>query len=562
MNVRYRIMRARAAAKRFATDSSGTMTVFALFMLIVFFVVGGLAIDFMRFEERRVRLQHTIDRAVLAAADLDQGLDATNVVLDYFAKAGLAGTIEADDITPVIQANCRDVTAVAELDMPTFFLHMVDIDSLGVPASARAAECVTNLEISLVLDTSNSMNDYSRLTNLQTAAKQFVSDIIPDPEYDDQGNPIDNPDRVSISIVPFASQVNLGTDLGSHFNLTTEHNFSHCVRFADTDFSTVAVDDLTQLQREGHFNRWEYNMFGYDYDWDGYRSMDSELYECIPNANRQVLPWEASETVLHSYIDALTAEGNTSIDIGAKWGAALLDPTLRDVVTARTTATPAKTDSDFAGRPVDYGTNGTLKVLVVMSDGANTDQAYLTSGYMTGGSEVWLDENSSTTYSDDEYSHYDLYYGEDWWWHYDRRNNYYGPWKTYPDEDNAGEAYELTWHELFNRVTVEAWSKRIYNWFNDADDNPVGQWDGYNDAIDYVTGATKDTRLTDMCAAAKNAGILIFTIRFEITANSSEDQLLKACATLPSYSYNPTGTDLSAAFSSIETTINELRLIH
>lgn len=68
--------------RRFARDEGGVMVVFSLFIMIMILMVGGIGVDTMRFEMERTRLQNTIDRAVLAAADLDQTLDAKTVVRD------------------------------------------------------------------------------------------------------------------------------------------------------------------------------------------------------------------------------------------------------------------------------------------------------------------------------------------------------------------------------------------------------------------------------------------------------------------------------------------------
>ena len=71
---------------RFKRDESGSIMILAVYMLIMLFMVAGIGIDLMRFERDRSALQYTLDRAVLAAADLEQTLDPTAVVEDYFAK--------------------------------------------------------------------------------------------------------------------------------------------------------------------------------------------------------------------------------------------------------------------------------------------------------------------------------------------------------------------------------------------------------------------------------------------------------------------------------------------
>jgi len=53
-------------------DESGAIIVLWLFLFLSMIVIVGMAVDAMRTETKRVKLQQTLDSAVLAAADLDQ----------------------------------------------------------------------------------------------------------------------------------------------------------------------------------------------------------------------------------------------------------------------------------------------------------------------------------------------------------------------------------------------------------------------------------------------------------------------------------------------------------
>ena len=565
------VERMAGALSRFRSEERGAMTVFALFFFIIFIIIGGMAVDFMRFEQKRVRLQATLDRAVLAAADLDQSLGATDVVLDYFAKADLADAIDASMVDPDVRLNCRDVQAMAALDLPTYFLRLVDIDSMGVPSAARARECISDVEISLVLDVSYSMNSNDRIENLETAAHSFVEAMI---------DPAAESDEVSINIVPFADQVNLGPTLAGYFNLTDEHAFSDCVRFDADDFLQIAVDPNedgiagTLLQREGHFNRWQYNYKEKSSNGYNVGPLPSNRFTCVPTSDRHVMAWGSDVTALKNKISALTPRGNTSIDIGVKWGAALLDDAVSGIVDAEILA--ERVSADFAGRPFSHDESGVLKVLVVMSDGENTDQAWLTDDYM-GDSGVWVDPNSSSRTYDDEYSKHLEYNGNDYWFHEDRWAAGYNPWRTYPDGYGGSQTpYQLTYHELFDLMSVKGWSDRIEDEYHDALDSALGQnnnyqWDtGFDLAVDYVEGVAKDGRLDDICTAAKDEGIIIFTIGFEIPVGDGDgdgeddsrgDEVLKACATSLAHYFDPQGVEISEAFSAIASQINQLRLI-
>ena len=80
----------RHRGTKFALDDSGTMTIFATYIILMMILVCGIGVDLMRNELERTEVQATMDRAILAAADLDQTLDPEDVVSDYFAKAGLS----------------------------------------------------------------------------------------------------------------------------------------------------------------------------------------------------------------------------------------------------------------------------------------------------------------------------------------------------------------------------------------------------------------------------------------------------------------------------------------
>ena len=64
-----------------------------------------------------------------------------------------------------------------------------------------------------------------------------------------------------------------------------------------------------------------------------------------------------------------------------------------------------------------------------------------------------------------------------------------------------------------------------------------------------------------MCAAMKSAGILIYTVGFNIGSSSEAQEVVQGCATDPSYVYMPEGgTELAAAFQAIAVNVSQLRL--
>ena len=63
---------ARQQANIFRKDDRGSLVMFSLFIFLAMLMFGGIAVDLMLYENRRTHVQNSTDRAVLAAANLNQ----------------------------------------------------------------------------------------------------------------------------------------------------------------------------------------------------------------------------------------------------------------------------------------------------------------------------------------------------------------------------------------------------------------------------------------------------------------------------------------------------------
>ena len=66
----------RRMITRFSRDEDGVITIFAVYMLLLIVAIGGFGVNLMHNEMVRTKVQSTLDRAILAAADLEQTLPA------------------------------------------------------------------------------------------------------------------------------------------------------------------------------------------------------------------------------------------------------------------------------------------------------------------------------------------------------------------------------------------------------------------------------------------------------------------------------------------------------
>ncbi|MGA9433675.1 MAG: TadE/TadG family type IV pilus assembly protein, partial [Roseobacter sp.] len=187
----------------FSRNEDGSITIFAIFMIFMMLMVCGISVDLMQNDMTRTKVQNTLDRAILAASDLEQQRDPDDVVDDYFAKAGMTSFLEDVKITPGADkatTNFRTVEATARTRTRAKYMSLTGVDWLPVYTSGLAEEVIENKEISLVIDISGSMRFNNKIGNLRVAAKEFVSTVL-------EGNAAL---VTSLNIVPYAGQVNPG----------------------------------------------------------------------------------------------------------------------------------------------------------------------------------------------------------------------------------------------------------------------------------------------------------------------------------------------------------------
>ena len=578
-------------SRNFWRDEDGSMIIFGLIMFIAMFMMAGMGFDIMKTERNRALLQSTTDRAILAGADLDQTMDPEAVVRDYFEKAGLADYLV--NVKVVEGLNSREVTAETRMVVNNYFLDWrdSDVETFTLTTSGTAIESVTDLEISMVLDVSGSMGRENRLPRLKTAAKEFIRTLVNDDDEDGV---------TSVSIVPYNASVNVGMTLLQHLNAQPEqrfltepfhedhelgwthpgaltsyfdqHELTHCIRFEDSEFlpglESRAIRQSDRLTRIAHFDR----------NRDSYTSPEINEVWC-QNA------YEQSEILVHSrnideleqHIEDFRAGGNTAIDVGLKWGIALLDPAMRPVV--NNMIDDGDVHPSLSGRPRDYSEQSNLKVIVLMTDGKNTTQRDLHRGdvvtrgnFKNGPTRVWWSRDSagvSPVYGDNGVwtrDSLDGYYVEIPDNPVDRR--FYKPNRHDTTEDDEyiarGElptdAQQLDYIELYTRFAVQ--DAADFFWANSDWDERQRHWRAVENIEEQNTS---DPRLLQLCNEIKDTrnghrGVQIYSIAFE--APEDGQTVMRACATAGNGFYYEVTDELSIedAFKAIATQLNRLKL--
>lgn len=487
--------------RAFGRSEDGSVIILTILLLITMLVLGGMAVDFMRFEARRATLQSVSDRAVLAAASLSQELDSKLVVEDYFAKAGFGDAIVGEPIVSNM-AGTRAVRVQSQLDINTFYLRLVGIDQLDVPAQSAAVEGTGNVEVSLVLDISGSMasgvsgTGKTRMQLLREAASRFVDTLLK-PEYEDQ---------ISMSLVSYSQHVSAGDGIFNALNTTRTTlgpagwvdtsdldadgtlggvavytNPSRCIDFLPSEFSTTTFDvDRTYQQVE----RLEFY---------GNRNANTIIRPLCPQESFEgIIPLTQNPTVLKQAINQFVPTTFTSIHLGMKWGVSLLDPSMRDLL-----AGVPGVDPVFAGvRPMDFSSSSnavnTVKYVVLMTDGENVAGRRLRPEAM---------------------DRFDIVPG-------------------------------------LGQVTFERWRQN----------SPLPWWEKRLGDLTYepYSAAQNNIWMQQICTAAKQQNMIIFTIAMGAPAGGEAQ--MRACASSPAHYFETEGGALNDIFDAIARQITDLRL--
>jgi len=510
---------------RFGTEETGAFSVFVLFMFLLMVMIGGMAVDVMRFETKRVHMQNTLDSAILAAADLDQKLDPELVVKDYFTKAGL----NADDVSVSNNENLlggvdlvgRRITADTHIDVNTFFMHMLDVNVLSSPVSGSAEENIQNVEISLVLDISGSMRwDASgntpssltadnRINDLKDAVLEFSRSVL-QVECDSAGlNCVQSPNTASttINIIPYAGHVNPGPDLFEILGGNRWHSWSSCKEVTDTDFNDSDLPRGSGNQLP-HFMRWTVDWNWMNWGW-------------CPQDDASILVAENDYNNIENFITNIKLHDGTATHIGMKYGVALLNPSSRDEfqeLNNRNIVADAYKD-----RPADFE-DDVVKYLVLMTDGKTTSQLRP--------SEL----NSSGEYA----SVYDPS-DSDW----DDLMDRYG---SVDSEGDTQTASDVEW----GYPSTSTYSDGSVSHNESRNNGHITAM--CNEAKEAVWGAAPDGSPMKL----KEHRITVFTIAF--LAPTSASNLMRDCASSNAHFFPIEDLNVESAFQAIAKTINQLRL--
>jgi len=207
-------------------------------------MVGGIAVDMMRYENERIRLQGAADRAVLAATTIRDSSYAPGsptpeqLARSYFEAEGF-GSYLGDRLQIIETEGGRRVRAQPQGQVRSLFMPLLGVNALELSLLSEAVDTAPEtFEIVMVLDISNSMRHRTssglrRIEELRASGSEFVEMMF---EALPEGS-------LSLTIVPYSRTVELPAGFSNHFTNITNPGATHaCFDFEIWDEVRGSID--------------------------------------------------------------------------------------------------------------------------------------------------------------------------------------------------------------------------------------------------------------------------------------------------------------------------------
>jgi hypothetical protein len=377
----------------FRSDEGGAIAIFVLFVFVMMVMFGGIAVDVMRAEMRRVDLFQTADRAALAASNvvLPPTQSPQTVALDWFNKPGLGDGLTFDYYTPVITgeatSSSRKTKIEAKVRSYNHFMHMLDVPYFDMPIISAAQQGVSKIEVIMALDITGSMAEPSGTTTKIAALRQAATNFVTILKYnkDAGGNYTiakDPNNLISIGMVPYSSNVNIPVALRNQF---TVQNLSwwdgvadkgvpdtNCFEIPENTFGAMALSRTNPIRMQAvaqtasgapnvgtitqpgatNTNGSNGGVVNIGYTAAAEPSRNTNSYTCNHGDNFSTGADEKASnlialpttdiTALKTQINQLNPRGTTSIAVGMRWATALIDESARPIYTALVGGSPSQ----------------------------------------------------------------------------------------------------------------------------------------------------------------------------------------------------------------------------
>jgi len=322
---------------RFRTRNDGNVAViFAISLMPVFGVVGA-AVDYTRASLEQARIQSALDAASLAVARDSRRLGLA--AMQEAAVKAFAGNYQPRTDTTMgpiaVTKDGNTIRLTVEAAVQTSIAAAVGFDRIPLRVVSQTSWNEPRIEIALVLDNTGSMGWSGKMAALKTAALDLINEL--------EATRVST-DQVKIAVVPFDTQVNIGTayrneswmrydGTGIAASLvTSKAAWTGCLTDRDQPHDVADTAPTTSATR--------------------YRGV-----RCDNSGLATVQPLTTNFSSLRATINAMQPVGTTNITIGVQAGLAVMSSGLPF---AETSSSP-----------------DVLRYMILLTDGDNTESRYV-----------------------------------------------------------------------------------------------------------------------------------------------------------------------------------------
>ncbi len=278
--------------KTFFRDQSGAFVILFAFLLVPLIAAVGFAVDSARGFAVRSHLQSSLDSAALVGVKYfnNNPQERDQMIHDYFYANWRANYHNSRDIPDTdlhIVANYVDPVSQQEMkllvsatvEVPTVLMRIFNatyagasgpnLMKVGGRSGTELPDVDTTFEVALALDTTASMNTtmsngQRRIDSMKARAKEFVNQL-----FTVEGALTDVSDVLNVSVVPFTSVVNVGTQ---HQSFLAANSLNNIV----WDFPKNSTP----------YNSWRGCMFERAYYEDGSGYQGNDMTDASPDTEK------------------------------------------------------------------------------------------------------------------------------------------------------------------------------------------------------------------------------------------------------------------------------------
>jgi Flp pilus assembly protein TadG len=326
--------------QRFKSDSSGSVMLMFGLTVSVMVTAAGAALDYSRVSNIRSTMQGAIDAAILMAGKeyFDNGRKVSQDEFRQMAKANMRPDQKYLANTASVDFTTDKITASMNGNVANLFGSFIGVAESTVGVQSSVPIGANRLELALVLDSTASMGRLGKMDALKQAANELVDTL----EADKKSGT-----NVAYAVVPFATQVRVSTGMAGadwiqfkslepdpRLN-ASPGSWDGCIMDRDKPHNTSKAKPASGRTDENH-----------------------PAQNCTYSGLQDILPLTTNAATAKSKINSLTPDGNTNTTIGMAWGYNMI------------------TSGNPLGAAASSDTARTVKVIVFLTDGLNTEDRY------------------------------------------------------------------------------------------------------------------------------------------------------------------------------------------